>query len=515
MSVDPVALCSQWTAAYDQLSHAIAVFETACNAIDSLAFQAGDVPESAQPNFFLSVEANLPLLKQKRDTFDRSLEKLRKFRNRSTQLVPINRLPSELLASIISIVVDTSRTGWNAWDYELSMTAAQELVHTVSSVSSYWRQVCLATPTLWANIRFHRMRGLDHAALWLERSQSCPLRLSFPDKTYPGREQDLDELLQRHSNRLRSLVVAGNGHGAGWKAFRAACAQHTENSVRLESLGISATYDFPGEALSELGLLPKDQMDRYVKSVRNLYVICRLFDDWTSTAFHELTTLALKGIYGQISPTVEEFLNVLRASPRLRSLEIAGSLIKTVPESVNTQVTLDSLETLWLERTGTQFAKWLLNSIIPHEHRLDLVLDHVQKSGTLGYNSTFGVPNIVRTLHILFGHFRTCKLDLSGLAKSLNKLETLGLYGCKIKLKNSTAHHEVPDHSMLTTLELDHCQGLDAPGFVSMLAECPIHRLRIADSEGGPTEEKLLESLPALVVTNDPKRPARLRSPFH
>ena len=49
MSIDPTALCSQWSAARKQLSQAIDAFETACNSLAALGFQAGDILDSAQP----------------------------------------------------------------------------------------------------------------------------------------------------------------------------------------------------------------------------------------------------------------------------------------------------------------------------------------------------------------------------------------------------------------------------------------------------------------------------------
>ncbi|KAF8599506.1 hypothetical protein BDV93DRAFT_609228 [Ceratobasidium sp. AG-I] len=515
MSVDPTKLCSQWIAARKQLSQAIDAFEAVCNALAALGFQAGAVLESDQPDFVLTVEAELPVLIRGANQLSSSLYTMKKLRNGSPKLVPINRLPSELLTSIFSIAINTGWKDWNIRDNRSFRDVEQIPLHFIFSVSSYWRYLCLASPVFWTRIRFYHMRGVNHIALWLERSHPCPLDLFSPNEHYYGRDQGPDELIACYSSRFRSLVfTTSNGYDVGWKILCTACDQHTETSVRLEVLAINASGGVHGNTFKNFSLPPKEQMDQYLKSVHTLYVMCRLFDDWTSTVFHNLTTLSLKFIKDKFYPTSEEFLDVLRASPRLCSLEVVGYLIHTPPDFVATPVTLDRLETLWLETTGNQFTKWLLNVIVPHQNGLNLTLANMWSRVSFSNDLPFSIPDVVRTLYISSKSNPECQLNLSGLAKSLSRLESLAFKGIKIKPRSSTAYYDGTHNAKLATLDLIDCQVRDTPGFISMLSQHPIRQLRMSKCVGCPTKEELLGTISGLVVGGEPKELIRMYSPF-
>ena len=189
MSIDAPALCLQWSTAREQLSQAIDAFEAACNALATPGIRAGAILESAQPDFLLSVQTDLPLLTQEAKRAFGFTNTMKKLRNDFTMLVPINCLPSELLSYIFIISIHTSRA--NRLHRERGKRLI-DFVNIISSVSTYWRYVSLGTPLLWADIVLTRPEGLNHAALWLERSSSCPFNLfscppdRFPlNRTYP------------------------------------------------------------------------------------------------------------------------------------------------------------------------------------------------------------------------------------------------------------------------------------------------------------------------------------------
>ncbi|KAH9949684.1 hypothetical protein B0H21DRAFT_86234 [Amylocystis lapponica] len=83
-------------------------------------------------------------------------------------------------------------------------------------VCHYWRNVALATPSLWVNIDI--TKPIEFTSMCLERSQSAMLKIFIPDRKSnrkklikPRRSLnspdlfDVFELLASHSDRIRSL----------------------------------------------------------------------------------------------------------------------------------------------------------------------------------------------------------------------------------------------------------------------------------------------------------------------
>lgn len=269
MTTNVTALCSQWSTAREKLSLAMNDFEAACNALGALGLQAGILFEPTQPGFLPSLEVDLPSLTQEIARMVSSLAALKKVRNGSTQLISINRLPPETLASIFSVVINTGRSDWY---HDQSFGPAKDFTYTISSVSSYWRHVCLTTPVLWTQIRIYGKHWWSRAVLWLERSRSCPLSL-FSRIIYRCTEKDVDRLFEHSDIRFKSLVInIGARCYLGEKILHAACAQFHEFSVKLASLGIIAYDETTSDVQRRITLPPKHQMDQYLKSVRTRYV---------------------------------------------------------------------------------------------------------------------------------------------------------------------------------------------------------------------------------------------------
>ncbi|KAF8599513.1 hypothetical protein BDV93DRAFT_590841 [Ceratobasidium sp. AG-I] len=512
MSTDVTAICSQWTAARKRLSQALDSFEAACNSLCTLGFQTGAVLESAQPNFLLSIEADLALLPREAKRITQPLDALKKLRNCSVKLVPINRLPPELLASIFSTAVHDSRV---TRPYQDRMRSSLDILNVISSVSSYWRDVTLTTSTLWADIILTRAGGANHAALWFERSRSSPLYFRSLNNYYGFCEKGLAELVGCHSGRFKSLVLRSDCT-FGQKLFHDACVQYTESSVKLETLAIIAETKLLSQTLREKNRPPKDQMDRYLTSVRNLYMRFGSFDDWTSSVFHNLTTLSLCSISNTVAPTHEELLGVLIASPRLRSLQLSMFTTSTIPNCHSAPVTLGELEILWLDGLRFQFVEWFLGSIVPQRDDLILILDDIAYADhpSIGLRLPFSIPERVGTLYIRSSHLTTFPVDLSGLLESSVRLKILALRGIKLDIVQTRTSPCDSQHPVLATLDLESCMIADVARFKSILPRHSVRQLRVSECKGCPTADELLEALPGLVVSETPGEFLTMFSPF-
>lgn len=512
LSTDVTTICSQWTSARRQLSQALCFYEATCNSLCDLGLQIGGALERAQPDFLLSIEADLPLLPQEAERIIRPLSTLKKLRNCSVKLVPINRLPSELLAFIFSIAICDSQAAQSSKGYARHQSG---LLNVISSVSSSWRQVSLMTPTLWTDITLDRSGSINHAALWLERSRHSPIHLRSLGYHYHNSDQDLAELVGQHCDRLKSLVLRVD-RDLGQKVFHDACVQHTDASVELESLALTGEINPLEGKPREIPWPPKDQMDRYLASVRRLYVKFRSFDDWTSAAFHNLTILSLCWIEHQVAPTYQELLDVLRASPRLRILELSMFTAAEIPQRHTAPVHLEKLETLWLEGFRFQFVEWLLESIVPQQDGLTLALDDIAYAGhqSIGFKLPFSIPDTVRTLYIRSTHYTSFPVDLSGLLESSKHLETLALQCIELEVEESTENPHSGGYPVLAALDLKSCYVTNAANFEAMLARHSVYRLRMFQCEGFPDADELVEQLPGIIVNEEPGDFLTMFSPF-
>lgn len=512
LSTDATTICAQWISARRQLSQALCSYEATCNSLCALGLQIGAALECVQPDFLLSIEADLPLLPQEAERIIRPLSSLKKLRNCSVKLVPINRLPSELLASIFSIAICTSQAERPHKDYARHKKV---LLNVISSVSSSWRQVTLATPTLWVDITLDRAESVNHATLWLERSRVSPIHLRSLDYHHRSSDQGLAELVGQHSGRFRSLILRVD-RALGQQVFYDACVQHTDASVKLELLAVTGEISALEGKPRDMNWPPKDQMDRYLVSVRRLYVKFRSFDDWSSAVFNNLTTLSLCWIEHQVAPTYQELLDMLRASPRLRILELSMFTAAAIPQRHTAPVHLENLQTLWLEGFRFQFVKWLLESIIPQQDGLTLALDDIAYAGyqSIGFELPFSIPDTVRDLYIRSSHQTSFPIDLSGLLESSKHLETLALQCVELEITELIGHPHSGEHPVLAALDLKSCYVTNAARFKAMLARHSVRQLRIFDCEGCPVADEIAELLPGIVVNEEPGDFLTMFSPF-
>lgn len=160
----------------------------------------------------------------------RALQETSAYRNR---LVPVNRLPPELLQHIFHLVVSSHPLDSRTLD--LKMTAFSE-------VCQYWRGAALESAVLWTCPRFERPT-LASAAL--DRSKTMPLdfRCSLPLRTKDGLQREA--LTQRHRiqslcffldegrNGFRSLSEAMRGSFPVLRNFSLYCLGNNEPSSTL------------------------------------------------------------------------------------------------------------------------------------------------------------------------------------------------------------------------------------------------------------------------------------------
>ncbi|KAF5376932.1 hypothetical protein D9615_007298 [Tricholomella constricta] len=246
---------------------------------------------------------------------------------------PSSHLPNELLSEIFLLAAHNADDRYGTISTPI----------TVSQVSTRWRNVAISTGKLWNTIiiTFPTSRGqISRAITWLKRSMPYPLDffLDFRDpswnwelaeSSHAFRWQDMEAI-------LRLLIV----HVRRWRRFELLTdtwapiftflhySRRVDSAPILETLSLSrcnaffATKDAtfaPVEMRRPLPLFGGLVMDRLREvSLTGVHV------DWTASSLCHLTSLEFKYLASDVTPSKNEFIDILNACPDLRHLTIIG-----------------------------------------------------------------------------------------------------------------------------------------------------------------------------------------------
>ncbi|KZP00541.1 hypothetical protein CALVIDRAFT_595333 [Calocera viscosa TUFC12733] len=251
-------------------------------------------------------------------------------------LIPVNRIPIELLSTIFEWTLSLQGCGSRYPDRSPL---------NISQVCSYWRSVTLATPDLWSDVRVGFGTGLNigfhsgtlsHLKEQLERTGSVPLDITYK---HCGSQKDYDcieevvETLQKEAHRTRSLrtvdqVIANNLFDS-----------LPTHMPQLESLSIAQanTHEIMNLVLYEQ--IPFRLDIHVLKTLSLQHIALQIVEDSTSLQdlrelhlYHSLIqprapSMVLSGP-GDFTPQDEALsLDVLRLMPNLEVLSIKHVLV--------------------------------------------------------------------------------------------------------------------------------------------------------------------------------------------
>lgn len=204
---------------------------------------------ASSPDPVVILEAPLPVgvrgIDAKLSVLRIMTERLLQDRKRALQAsAPIKRLPPELLSRM----------------FELAAREHQNLPWRISLVCRSWREVALATPSLWSNISIGHILPLGRletswpynpllpyrVQTFLDRSRFADLVLKI-DISKRDRYPDFATLVQRlepHIWRCRSFFVWGIDE-PGVDVVRSLCAKMLGPGARLRELSLCASSHFP------------------------------------------------------------------------------------------------------------------------------------------------------------------------------------------------------------------------------------------------------------------------------
>nr|GAT59796.1 predicted protein [Mycena chlorophos] len=253
-------------------------------------------------------------------------------RRRRNAYMKVNRLPPEVLSRIFSFCVLPDSTKW---------------VKEVCAISSYWRDLALATPGLWSTPIFHMYRPVT-AEQMLKRAKNALLTLHasgivLNPSLWPAFRSALS-----NPSRIRELNVT---------AITAMTAEQTqelfglaESAPHLTHLSLTASSRYNG---ASHGLLPTTFLNGDAPRLRTLRLE-KVNIDWDSTLMSPtITELALRHV-NVGSPL--ELVAALGQMPQLESLLLEDTF--PLPDTVrssrpSTRTPLIQLKSLVLIASST------------------------------------------------------------------------------------------------------------------------------------------------------------------
>ncbi|KAF7302662.1 F-box domain-containing protein [Mycena chlorophos] len=260
------------------------------------------------------------------------LDAIYALRRQRNAYMKVNRLPPEVLSRIFAFCVLPDSTKW---------------VKEVCAISSYWRDLALATPGLWSTPIFYMYRPVK-AEQMLKRAKNALLTLHASGIVVNGSLWPAFRSALSNPSRIRELSVT---------AIAAMTAEQTqelfglaESAPYLTHLSLSAPsrYDSPSHAL-----LPTTFLNGDAPRLRTLQLE-KVNIDWDSTLMSSnITELALRHVN---VGSVLELVAALGRMPQLESILLDDTF--PLPDTVSssrpsTTTPLIQLKSLHLNASST------------------------------------------------------------------------------------------------------------------------------------------------------------------
>ncbi|KAF8597647.1 hypothetical protein BDV93DRAFT_527244 [Ceratobasidium sp. AG-I] len=301
-----------------------------------------------------TISHDINSIESRHERLESAQTSLRRIRNKSSVLIPFNKLPLEIMTRIFHVAAgrscacdETPETLHPTRNY------GPKTLLAITHVCTYWRHVATSTAPLWSHVTFHLHRhddfigGLSCPETWLRRACGVPIYVHL-DGTMQYR---------RKGSRKPGLVVSrllpylnkitGFRLTAGWtysmtrELLRKLLAAGGADSVR-EFIHLGGSYPV---GTQELLLAWSNSIESPTPSLRVLDVGEMCFA-WESAIYRNLVDLRLEYLTGNCCPTIQQLLGVLSACPDLRVLCLSGISFEWQDNPHLIPVTLGALELL-------------------------------------------------------------------------------------------------------------------------------------------------------------------------
>jgi hypothetical protein len=267
----------------------------------------------------------------------------------ANQMARISRLPNEILTHIfmagqqLKLRKDGSHGSGPSFEV------------LISHVSSYWREVCLGTPSLWTNIRNRSdasvEREIGQISAYLARSKSCPIDITF---------HIVDTCL--YGDKLISMISA---HITRWRRVFFEM-QYEGDFVNV----VSQIRNSAAPVLEHLSICPNNRDNsEYGKQIFSSGAPALTFVRLAGVAIrfsqpplNAVTTLHLEDVHMEMSIQYSHFCEIIAAAPSLLNLSLYGITIESWPSAENPTIEMLTLRSLRV-RGGPSMIYDLLSAV--------------------------------------------------------------------------------------------------------------------------------------------------------
>ncbi|TFK66774.1 hypothetical protein BDN72DRAFT_880062 [Pluteus cervinus] len=279
------------------------------------------------------------------------LEQIRQLRDRRNSLVPINRLPVELLVRIFSLAQDLENAEKdNFYNWVV-----------VTHVSRHWRSIALQEGSLWRDIIYRQrldtqrwsMESFHRSGSW-NLSVHAVLRYSY--------EVDMISSILSQMHRIQSIDCSGI---LGLSKIQNLVQQLEQPAPLIEEVKLRNISDTQSISLFS-GVAPR-------LSSLSLLATAIVWDS-DGLMFHNLTKLELSSIPTPIRPQLDEILNLLSHTRHLESLYLSGAFSVTETSESSEFIHLPALSSIFIGASESECIPLLSSITFPASVQVDVRL---------------------------------------------------------------------------------------------------------------------------------------------
>ena len=291
------------------------------------------------------------------------------------RLFRIDDLPPEIFTNILRYVVWSTSDSAEGLMYRLHLTW----------VSKRWRRMTIADQTLWNVVWMRDRAPYVRSQVWLDRAGSTPLDIRINERENEPRfdsksmERLLNVLFPKLSQIRMLIVIIDTWEPALIllrKLQRAGNMGIPINIERFELHRAGKPYVWAGPGY-DAKLVTNPIVFCGGKAPRLQYVAMNgVYVDWVRSPLVNLTTLDLRRLALEVSPTLECFRDILKASPSLHKLALdgAGPKVEMDKAARLAPVEMPSIRIFVMGDFSLQYALYVLSLIsVPNTRDLTLM----------------------------------------------------------------------------------------------------------------------------------------------
>ncbi|KAG8687189.1 hypothetical protein FRC09_013648 [Ceratobasidium sp. 395] len=342
---------SRWKTIYDNLVSTFDSFLAESTKFDPALLQPDAHKWSGFEDSLLQVDTALTLISTRaRDA--RAV--LGKMRNQSKTLVPMRKLPAEIIVHILSFVKVDCITNYRYFRNE--GMPFQPLLLASASVASKWLwEVATSAPSLWTHIDLaigkpYEQGCLRRAQSYLRLSGQKPLHVHVINTKQVEGVVEIVKLLAPHTHRIASLDLQTSGYHArgillGLFSNIASC--------RIQELRINDLEEAEEPTPDDYHELFESRLSEFFRSLRVITINGPELP-MNDVAFSGLTALNLS-VHSSVAlnQPLSKLRGVLAACPALRALSLHFYSFNAGLEMPKEPVLLPELELLDLRQTDS------------------------------------------------------------------------------------------------------------------------------------------------------------------